>query len=105
MEGEAEILQQRIEAGTLRCGCRQSFERIGAADNKGIEPGTDCALSRQNSLYRLFGQAFLQRSDGRARQGHHSDPQRHGTFVITPRTGDLIQQRFVGMRIARDQFH
>ena len=105
MEGEADILQQGIEARALLRRDRQPLERIGAEQEKGIETQSHEALRGKDGLHHAFGQPPLDHGDQRPRRGQHRHPEQHRAFVIAPRARQLVDHRFQRMRIVRHQLH
>jgi hypothetical protein len=105
MEGEAGILQQRIEALPVWRGGVEARERVGGEQQEGVETERNRRLCTQRRHMRLALQGPLQQRDQRARQPHHRDPQQHRTFVIAPGAREFIEPRLGAVAVHRDQQH
>ena len=105
MEGQTDVLQQRVETVALGRRGVEALERVGAQQEEGIEPEANEGLRREGRQHRALGQATLDRGDQAARHRHYGDPQQHGPLVIAPGTRNLEDPRLHRMRIVGDQFH
>jgi hypothetical protein len=50
------------------------------------------------------GQVVPENCDCRAKAGEDDHPEQHGTFMLPPRGGDLVEHRFQRVRIRGDDF-
>jgi hypothetical protein len=99
MHREADILQHRIEIAALERRLRQPQERIRGHQDEQIERRSDPALHRQHMRAQRQRQIIAEGGDEPAEQCEDRHPQQHRAFVVSPHAGDLVEQRFGGMRI------
>ncbi len=99
MEGQADILQQRIEPQPFDSRDRQALEWIRGEQQEGIETQRDEALRRQCRLHGPLGQAPFQQGNQATCKRHDRNPQKHRAFMVAPCSGDLEDQRLHRMRI------
>ena len=105
VEGETDVLQQRVEPHPHFGGDGQPLERIRAEQQESVEPQRHEALRGEHRLHRAVGQPPFDHRDQPARQRHHRDPQQHRALVIAPGARELEHHGLERMRIARDQLH
>src|SRR5690606_22405347 len=99
MNREADVLQQRIEILT--------FERRGFDPNEGVgrdkqvqkKCDGDPGLHRQYVGLEPLRKIAPEQRDRRAEYDENESPQEHRALVVPPYAGDLVDERFRGVRI------
>ena len=92
MEGEAGVLQDRIEIAALERRIDDAQERIRGGENEQLEGGRDPGLHRERVGFELHRQIAAEGGDQRAEQRQDKHPQHHGAFVVSPDAGEAIHQ-------------
>ena len=106
MEGEAGILQHRIEAVAVRAaaarraGTGSEVNRMNSRNPTPIIPCT--ASTRARSAGR---QVVAEQRHRGAEQREDEHPQQHRAFVVAPHAGDLVEQRLVDVAVLGDVQH
>ena len=103
VEGEARVLQQRIQPLPFLGHRRKPRKRVGRQQQESIKTKANKGLPRQRRQHRRLGQAPFHHRDKAAGQPHHRHPQQHRAFMIAPGSGKFIQQRLGRMRVHRHQ--
>src|SRR3546814_2798982 len=105
MKREAGVMQQRIEALSIRRRRLQALEWVGGKEKEGIEAKADHRLRAQGRHMGIAAQAPLEQGNRPTRKAHDGNPQQHGTFMITPCPGNLVKHRLHRMAVHRHQLH
>ncbi len=105
MDGEAEILQHRVEIAALDRRRIEPDERIGRRQDEQEEGGADGALHGQHIGSQRRRKVGAEDGDQRAEEGQDQHPEQHRAFVIAPGSGDLVDQRLQRMRVLPDARH
>ncbi len=93
MEGEAGVLQQRVQVVAVQRRREDALEGIGGEEGKGQEADRDHGLDRQHPRLEPRGQVAAEGRHRAAEQRQDQDPQQHGALVVPPDAGDLVEQR------------
>ena len=102
MEGEAGILQHRVQAAARRAapdqraGTGSEVNRMNSRKPMPIMPCTASTRARKRRR-----QIVAEQRDRGAEQRQDEDPQHHRAFVIAPDAGDLVEQRLRRMAVLR----
>src|SRR6478672_2355905 len=101
MEREAGILQQGVEARAFKGWRIEPYEWIRCEQDEEQE------RCRQQPLHAERGRrqpsaSTLRKRDEPGIKREYEYPQHHRPFMIPPRAGDLVEQRFCGMGILCD---
>ena len=99
MDGEAEVLQDRIEVTAFDRRRRKPGEGIGRGKDEQEEGGADGALHGEHIGTQGRRQIAAEDGNERAEEGEDEHPQQHRAFVIAPGAGDLVDHRLQRMRI------
>ena len=84
MDGEAEILQDRVEVAAFERRVRQARERVGGDEDEQIEGAGDPRLHRQHMRLQRRRQIAAEGGDKRAEQRQDQHPQEHRALVVSP---------------------
>ena len=102
MEGEAGILQQRVEPVAVGRHRDEPEKRVGGEQDEGQECDADPTLDRQHPGAQARRQVGPEDRHHGAEQGQDQHPEHHRTLVIAPNAGYLVEQRFRRMGILGD---
>ena len=102
MDGEADVLQDRVEVAALDRRRRQPRERIRGRQDEEQEGRADPALHRQHGGAQARRQIAAEHRDQRAEEGEDQHPEQHRALVVPPGAGDLVEQRLQRVRILPD---
>ena len=102
MRDEAGILQQRVEAHAFERGGQQARERVRREDDEGEEGCADQALHGERAGLQRGGEVVPEQRDGCSICGQYERPEQHGTFMLPPRGGDLVEHRLGCVGVAGD---
>ena len=102
MEGEAGILQQRIEAVAVERRGRDALEGIRGEQQEGEEADADQRLDREHAAAQGVGQVGAEDRDRGAEQRQDQRPQQHRALVVAPHARDFVDQRLGRMRVGDD---
>ena len=105
MEGQARVLQQRVEAVAFDRHRHEPLERVRGEEQEGVEAEPDHRLRGQGRDQGPLRQPPLEQGDAGAGNGEHRHPEQHRAFVIPPRAGELVEPGLLGMAVRRDQLH
>ncbi len=89
MEGEAGVLQQRIEAVAVGRRGKDALEGIRGEQQEGKETDADQRLNGEHAAAQSVGQAGAEDRDRRAEQREDQRPQQHRALVI-PHTPEIL---------------
>ena len=103
VEGQARVLQQRVEAPALRRRRVEPRERVRGEQQEGVEAEAQRRLRAEAGDQHLLADAPLEQGQGRARQRQHRHPQQHRAFVISPRAGELVEPGLGAVAVGGDQ--
>jgi hypothetical protein len=90
MEGEARVLQQRIEIVAVDRRRDDPQEWVRCHDDEGEKAERDHGLDREHARLQAGRKIAAEGRDQCAKQGQDQDPQHHRAFVIAPDAGDFI---------------
>ena len=99
MHREPGVLQDRIEIAAFERRLREPRERIRRGQHEQLECSGDPRLHGERRRFQRRGQIAAEAGNQRAEQRQHQHPQQHRAFMVSPHAGDLVDQRFRGMRI------
>ncbi len=102
MEGEAGVLQHRVEALPVRRRRNLAQERVRGEQDEEQEAAADHALDGQHARAQLGRQIVAEPRHRRAEQRQDEDPEDHRALVVAPHAGDLVEQRLVGVAVLDD---
>ena len=103
MEGEAWILQKRIEARALKRGGVEAQERVGREQQEGEKADADQPLDTQHAGAQTGRQVAPEPGDHKAEQCEDQNPQQHRSFMISPDARHLVEHRFERVGRLRDK--
>ena len=89
MEGEAGVLEQRIEAVALDRDRAQPLERVRGEQQEGVEAEADRGLRGEGRDQGPLAQPALEQGDRGAGDGEHRHPEQHRAFVIPQAPANL----------------
>ena len=105
MEGEAWILQQRVELLPLkRCG-REARERVRGEQGEQDEGAADHRLHGEGAGFEARWQIVAEERDQRAEEAEDQHPQQQRPFMLAPGGGDLVDERRLRMGMLIDHQH
>ena len=102
MDGEADILQHRVEVPALGRRRIEPQERVRGEDDEGEERGGDQALHGEHAGLQSRRQTIAEQRHERAEDREDERPEQHRALVITPDAGDFEDERHGGMGILGD---
>ena len=102
MDRQSRVLKDRIKTVAVGRRIDKSRERIRCRDDKGKEAQSDQTVDAEHVGLQPVRQISSEQCDGGAEQGQDQDPEKHGSLVIAPYPGNLIEQRLQRMRIRGD---
>ncbi len=103
MEGEARILEQRVEPLPFARGRDEPGEGVRRKEQKRIEADPDrCLGGKRGGERRLFERPFEQR-DRRTRCREDRHPQQHRAFMIAPCPREFVEPGLGRMAVPGDQ--
>ena len=92
MEGEAGVLQDRIEIAALERRVGNAQERIRGGEDEEMEGRGDPGLDGERIGLEHRRQIVAEGGDQRAEQGEDEDPQHHRAFVVSPHAGEPVHE-------------
>jgi hypothetical protein len=99
VDGEADILQDRVEIVAFEgCGIKAA-EGIGSEDGKARECSDQQALRGQHQRQQVLGQVAAEHRHGGAEPDKDQDPEQDRPLVVPPDACDLVDQRLQRVRI------
>ena len=103
VEGEAGVLQQRVE--TLALGRRRGKpdERVGGEQDKGEESRRHQPMHGEHPCPERRGEVATEARDHGAEEGQDQHPQHHRALVVRPDAGNLVDQRLQRVGVAGDE--
>ena len=105
MEGEAGVLQQRIESAAVGGRRHEARERVRGEQHETQEAGGNGALDGEHARPEPRRQVAAEAGDRGAEQRQDQRPQQHGTLVVPPDAADLVEQRLGRVGVAGDVLH
>ena len=99
MDGEADILQDRVEVLALDRRFGKAQKRVRCRQDEGEKGRADPALHGQHVGLERLRQIAAEGRDRRAEQRQDQRPEQHGAFVIAPDAGELVDQRLFRMGV------
>lgn len=99
MDGEADILKDRVEIAAFHGSRENAGEGIGRENDECEKGGANPALHGQNIGTQRFRQIAGKGCNQRAEKGEDEHPEQHGAFMIAPDTGDLVEKRLLRMGV------
>ncbi len=105
MEGEAGILQQRVETVPLRRRHIEPREGVGGEQQKSEESERNQSLRADSGGQRPCRQPTLEQRHRSPRQRQDCHPEQHRSFVIAPRARDPVDRRQSRRAIFGHQLH
>ena len=102
MEGQAGILEQRVQALALDGRRIEPQERVRGQDDKCQKTDADQPLHRQHPRAQGRRQVTAERRDHQAVDGEDQHPKDHRALVVSPHTGNLVEHRLQRVGILGD---
>ena len=102
MNGEAEVLQDRVHAVAVERRGHLAQEWVRGEEDEGEEAGTDHALDGENAGAQVRRQSGAEPRHRRPEQREDQHPQHHRAFVVRPDAGDLVEERLGGVAVLDD---
>ena len=99
MDGEADVLQHRIEVAAFERRGIEAQERVRRRQDEEVERGGDPGLHREHGRLEGRRDVVAEQRDEGAEQGEDEHPQQHRAFVVAPGAGELVDQRHRRVRI------
>ena len=99
MEGEARVLQQRVEVLPVRRRGREACERVGGEEGEADEGADHHGLDPQHARAERRRQVPVQHRHQTAEDRQGDDPEQHGALMVPPHAGDPIDQRQGGVAV------
>ncbi len=99
MDGEAGILQNRIQVAALERRIDDAQERVRSGENEQIEGNRNQGLHAQHVGAQTGRQIAAEQRDQSSEHAEDEDPQQHRALMVSPHAGDLVDQRLGGVRI------
>ena len=93
MDGEADILQHRVEVLPFDRRRIEAGERVRRGQDEQQEGGADPALHGEHVGAQRGRQVAPEHRDQRAEEGEDQHPQQHRALMVAPGSGDLEQHR------------
>jgi len=103
MEGEAGVLQQRVQARAVQRRRPDSLKRIGGEQGEGEETGPDHRLDGEHAGLEGLPQTAAEHRHHRAEQREYQQPQQQRALVVPPHAGQAVEQRLQRMGVLRDR--
>ena len=91
MEGQARVLQHRVQPLAVRRRGGGAQEGVGSEQDEAEKADRDHALHRQHQGAQGWGQIVAETGDRGATQRKHEHPKQHGAFMIAPNAGDFVK--------------
>ena len=92
MEGEAGVLEDRVELGPVGRRRVEAGEGVGGEQHEGEEAEGDGGLDGQRPRLEPGRQIVAEGGHGRAVDGEDGDPEQERAFVISPEPGDPVDE-------------
>ena len=105
MEGEAGVLQQRVEVAPVERSRIQPEERVGGGKHEDQEAEPDQRLHGQHPGPKRRRQVAPEDRHGGTIDCEDPDPEQHGALVIAPGAGELVEQRLGRVGIVGNRHH
>ena len=99
MDGEADVLEHRIEVAAFERRGIEAQERVRCRQDEEVEGGGDPGLHREYGRLEAGGDVVAEQRDQGAEQGEDEHPQQHRAFVVPPGAGELVDQRHRRVRV------
>ena len=99
MNGEAGILQDRVEIAAFERRLGNAQERIRGDQNEQNERNRDPGLHGEHVGLEASRQIVAEQRHQRAEQAEDEDPQQHRALVVTRHAGNLVDERLRGMGV------
>ena len=99
MNGEAGILQDRIEVAPFERGLRNPQEGVRGDQDEKVEGSGDPRLHGQHACLQPRRQIAAECRHQRAEQAENEYPQQHRAFMVPPHPGDLVDEGLCRMRV------
>ncbi len=103
VEGEARVLQQRIEIVAVEGRVDETRERVRGEQEEAEEGRGDGGLDRQDPGAQGRRQVAAPPGDHGAEKRQDQHPEQHRALVVAPGSGDLVEHRFERVRIGGHQ--
>ena len=103
MEGETDVLQQRVQPCPFDRRGNQTLERIGREEKKGEKAQRDKSLHGQGGVQCARIDPLFQQRNGRARQRQYRNPEQHRPFMVAPCSRQFEDEGLVDMAVAGDE--
>ncbi|MCY1246804.1 hypothetical protein D9M72_600760 [compost metagenome] len=102
MNGEADILEDRVQVLAFTRRRDQPRKRIGRQQNEERKGHRDPGLDRKHIRLQRFRQVAPEGCDQCREERQDQQPQQHRSLVVPPHTRDLVDQRLQGMGVFPD---
>ena len=103
MEGEAGVLQQRVEIAPVERRGIEPEERVGGGEDEDQEAEPDERLNGQHPGAEGGRQVAPEGRHGGAVDREDPDPEQHRALVIAPGAGELVEERLGRVRVVGDR--
>ena len=103
VEGEAGVLEQRVEVVAVEGRVRQPDEGVRGQEDEGEEGDGDRRLHGEDAGLEGGRQVLAPPGDHGAEEGEDQHPQHHRALVVPPGAGDLVEQRLHRVGVEGDE--
>ena len=103
VEGEARVLQQRVQVAPVDGRHREPQEGVRGEQDEGQEGDADRGLHRQHPRLEGRGQLAPNARRRRAEEREDQDPEEHRALVVPPDAGELVEPGLGAVRVGVDQ--
>ena len=101
MEGEAGVLQQRVQARAVERRRPDARKRVGGEQREGEEARAEHRLDGKHARLERLAQAAAEHRNHRAEQRQDQHPEQQRSFVVSPHPGKAVEQRLERMGVLR----
>jgi hypothetical protein len=105
MEGEARVLEQRVEVAPVDGRRKYPLEGVGGEQRERQEADRDPGLDRQHPGAQARRQIAAEARDRRAEHRQDQHPEHHGALVVAPDAGHLVEHGLGGVGVDRHVGH
>ncbi len=105
VEGEAGVLQERVEVVAVDRRVREAEERVRGEQDEAEEGDGDRRLDAEDAGAEGGGQVAAPPGDHGAEEGQDEHPEQHRALVVAPGAGEPVDQRLRRVRVERDEPH
>jgi len=102
MEGEAGILQERVQVAAVRGRGMHPEKRVGREQDEGQEADANQPLDPEHPRLQGRRQVLPEPGDHRSEQRQDQNPEQHRALVVAPDARHLVEQRLRRMAVLDD---